>query len=155
MILSIDPGEHNGYALMETGSKKQVVIHKFGTMDRLSFYKWLNEIVPKVGAKHQYPIDLLLIEDWRTRPNEARKGAFDFDRMVAAQVIGAVEFLSVSQGIPLVVQQAAIKPIGYGFLGKPYKAGARGMHQWDAVAHGYYYFVTRKLGLPNSKSPIG
>jgi len=143
-ILSVDPGEHNGYALVNYTGKKEFIVEKFGVMERPFFYRWL------VSNDFPSDIDLFLVEDFKTRPNEAKRGVFDWNQMIAPKVIGALELVSVWREIPLILQQPSIKPVGYGYLGKTYKKGAGNVHHWDAVAHAMYYLVTKRLVVPNS-----
>jgi hypothetical protein len=108
------------------------------------FYEWLEKELP--------PIDLMVVEDFKIRPNEARRGTFDWNQMVAPKVIGALEYVASVLKIPLKLQQPSIKPVGYAYLGKDYKLGKANMHHWDALAHAMYYCVTNRLVIPNSAS---
>lgn len=139
-IFAVDPGESNGWCILEAVNRKACVI-SFGVEKRLDFYSRLEALFSDV--------DRVICEGWLTRPKDAKIGAFDWDSMPAAQVIGALECYSLMRGIPFVIQQPSMKPVGYGFLGKTYKKGAKNVHHWDALAHGMYYLVKQGLAEPN------
>lgn len=138
-VLGVDPGQHNGYAVLEL-KDKIISLLDGGTIERLDFYKRLPEMITS--------IEIIVAEDFRVRPGQARLGAFDFDRMVACQVLGVLEFLTVHSPTELKLQAASIKPVGFGFLGKPYRKGAKNVHHWDAAAHAVYYLVTQHGAVP-------
>lgn len=144
-ILALDPGQHNGYGILRTLENRTIMVERFGVLEKEDFYEQLPDLISENGNK----VDVVVVEDFKTRPNKARVGAFDWSQMVAPKVIGAIEFACHLWVVDMVLQQPAVKPPGYGFLGRDYKQGAKGVHHWDALAHGYYYLVTKKLGLPN------
>jgi hypothetical protein len=146
MILAVDPGQHNGYCLVSYNAGKDFIVEAFGTMEKLLFYRWLQNECPD--------LECLVVEDFKTRPNEARRGVFDWNQMVAPKVIGALEYFAEARQIPIHLQQPAIKPMGYGYLGKTYKKGGKDLHHWDAIAHAMFWLVSKKLVLPNRNSSV-
>jgi hypothetical protein len=139
-ILAVDPGEHNGYAVLTLNDEKRIVDPRIGTLLRLPFYKELSLLVRGVNV--------IVAEDFLVRPRNAKKGDFDWNPVPAAQVIGALEFLATNLAIPIVRQQPSIKPMGYSYVGKKYVKGAKSVHEWDALAHGVYYLVRHHSGEP-------
>lgn len=85
--------------------------------------------------------DIVVCEEFLVRPAKARKGAFDWQDMVAPRVIGAATTLAAKYEKELILQSPAIKPMGYGFANLRYVKGKSGVHIQDAVAHGMYYAV--------------
>lgn len=140
-ILAVDPGESNGWAILDYTAEGGIVPVATGTTRKEEFYKALDE-------KLLDSVNFLVVEDFTVRPNYAKSGAFDWDRMSACQVIGAIHFISTTRAIPMLLQSASVKPVGYGFLGKEYRKGAKNVHHLDAQAHGVYYLVTRLKAKP-------
>lgn len=138
IILGIDPGQTTGWGLLRVEEKKITPINLGETKDTT-----LQEI-----ADYFETADIVVCEDWKTRPKEARKGAFDYDKMIAPQVIGAVRLQSKLHDCRLVMQQASVKPPAYGFSGWEYVKGKKGMHKQDAFAHGVYFAVKHLGALP-------
>jgi hypothetical protein len=144
-ILAVDPGESNGWCLLDLNEDRTVHLVTFGTEKKLVFYRKLRE-----WMQTDYELDAVIAEDFKVRPINAKTGSFDWNRMPAPQVLGVLEFFAQSMTIPFVLQQPSIKPVGYGFLGKPYVKGAKNAHHLDALAHGMYYLVTKHRAIPNS-----
>lgn len=139
-LLCLDPGKTTGVAVLEINDKKPHPIYLDETKDVT-----LTDIAELFRAA-----DLVVCENFLTRPNKARKGAFDWSDMVAPRVIGAATTLSKLYDVPLVLQSPAIKPTGYGFANLKYVRGKQGVHIQDAVAHGMYYAVKHQLCGPVS-----
>jgi hypothetical protein len=142
-ILAVDPGESNGWCILELQPDKRIKLINYGTDKKMDFYSRLSNLTQSIDY------DVIVAEDFKVRPGYAKQGAFDWNRMPAPQVLGVLEFLSVVHKIPFVLQQPSLKPPGYGFLGKPYVKGAKNAHHWDALAHGMFYLVTKQHGIPN------
>jgi hypothetical protein len=152
LILGLDPGKTTGWALFElegfskfgettrpNGNERKLKPINFGECKDTSCL----ELVPMFKQA-----DIIVVEDFLVDPNHARRGSFDYDRMIAPQVIGSIKTLCRQEGKEIELQPASIKPVGYGYLGKKYVKGKKGMHKWDAVAHIYYYAVKHLQALP-------
>lgn len=137
-ILAIDPGGTTGWAYVKLQDRKCVLLQFGKTKDPM-----LKELHPYLDES-----DYFVVEDFQVRPNKAREGAFDWDRMETPKVIGAAEMLADLKGVPLVLQPPSIKPVGYGFAGMKYRKGARGKHTEDAIAHAAYFAVRQLKALP-------
>lgn len=137
-ILAIDPGGTTGWAFVKLQDRKCTLLHFGKTKDPM-----LKELHPFLEKA-----DVFVVEDFHIRPDKARNGAFDWDRMETPKVIGAAEMLADLKDVPLVLQPPSIKPVGYGFAGMKYRKGARGKHTEDAIAHAAYYAVRRLGALP-------
>lgn len=142
-VLGIDPGKTTGYALIHVKDKtinpptkpEDFGWDKGGTVDNV-------ERIIEEG------VDLVVMEDFKVRPDMAKKGHLNFDSMPAPQVIGVVRYLCSKYGVNLVLQPAAIKPVGYGFANMKYVKGKANMHWQDAYCHAVYYVVKNQLARP-------
>lgn len=139
LILGIDPGGTTGIALLSIKDKKATLVEALESKD-LSFIEnnWL-----LIKADH------IICEDFKVRPDMARKGSFDYNNMQTPQIIGSIKTLARLLEKEVVLQQPAIKPIGYGFAHLVYKAGKKGLHIQDAAAHAMYYAVKHNLCQPS------
>ena len=143
-VIGFDPGEMTGVGILEVENKKLVLKHS-STLARMDLYMKLPQLI--AGA------DVVVIEDFKVRPNNARSGSFDWSHLVPVQVIGAIHYASIHAGIPTQFQQPNLKPIGFAYLGKKYVKGAKNVHHLDALAHAAYYLVKNRLALPNETLP--
>jgi hypothetical protein len=141
ILLGIDPGKTTGWGQVEL--KEDRKLHPLGygeTKDESGL-----DLLDLLKSS-----DLIVIESFLVRPKHARGGAFDYDDMVAPRVIGSLQTLCKMNEKKFHMQPASIKPVGYGFLGKEYKRGKKGMHKWDALAHVAYYAVKNLNALPSA-----
>ncbi len=139
-ILGIDPGGTTGWARLEYDPvTKKILPGQVGetkdttALEIFELIKWA---------------DIVVMEDFKVRPDEARKGSFDYNSMIAPQVIGSINTLCQIASKTVVLQQPAVKPVAYGFANRKYVKGAKGQHRWDAQAHGVYYLVKSLGALP-------
>ena len=144
LLLGIDPGKTTGWAVAELGENRRIVPKNFGHSTDPTGLELLEMMKES---------DYIIVEDFLVDPRFARSGAFDYDSMIAPQVIGSIKTLAAQVKKEIVMQPASVKPVGYGFLGKKYKKGKKGMHQWDALAHIYYFAVKKLRALPNEHVP--
>ena len=143
LLLGIDPGKTTGWAQAELGEDRIIKPTNFGeTLDPTGL-----ELLEMMKES-----DYIIVESFLVDPRFARSGAFDYDAMIAPQVIGSLKTLAAQIGKEIAMQPSSVKPVGYGFLGKKYKKGKKGMHRWDALAHVYYYGVKNLRALPNLHS---
>lgn len=138
-VLGIDPGLTTGLALIEIKEKRPKLIEALISKDTSCFeWKWMLE-----------DADVIVCEDFKVRPNKARKGAFDYSSMDTSQIIGSIKTLAKLLDKEIVLQPAAIKPVGFGFAHLEYTPGKKGIHIQDAAAHAMYYAVRHNLCLPS------
>lgn len=104
--------------------------------------EWMDQRSEALGNDH---IDAIICEDWRTRPAEESRHANTWSEQIPARIIGILMHEAWLRNIEFVLQQAAIKPVGYGMAGLTYKKGAKGKHMHDAVAHGVYWYMNKYL----------
>lgn len=144
ILLGIDPGGTTGWAQAELQEDMEIKPINFGESKDITG----QELIPMIDGS-----DIIVVENFLIDPRYARSGAFDYDDMIAPQVIGAIRTLCSQRDKEIVLQPASIKPVGYGYLGKKYRKGKKGMHKWDALAHLYYYAVKHLHALPNRNAP--
>lgn len=127
ILTAIDPGGTTGYARFFHGDPVA-----FGT---LAFGPELWEFIA-----HEIT-DIWVVEDYKIRPATLAKFDHGWNSGETLQVIGAIKYHCHKKGLPEpVLQQPNIKPIGYRLMGKEYVKGKGGMHVYDALAHGRYWF---------------
>lgn len=143
IILGIDPGNTTGLALIEVrgGNKIFPIVWEESKDTTTDSY---SDLILQA--------DVIVLENWRTRPKKARQGAFDWDPMVTSQIIGAIKLQAKREGKILAIQEPYDKPVGYGFSNQVYKPGKKGMHKQDALAHAVFYAVKKLGALPVSPS---
>lgn len=134
--LGIDPGGTTGLALITVNDKRAV----------LSIIRKSKSETLKDARDLFDEADVIICEDWKTRPKEAQEGAFNYSSMSTPRVIGAVQVLA--EGKRFVLQQASIKPVGYGYANMKYVKGKQGMHVEDAIAHVMFFLVSSQLARP-------
>ena len=144
LILGLDPGKTTGWGILELKDKK-LSVHSFGQTKDMTMME----------IKSQFELaDIIVYEGWWTRPNKAKTGAFDWNKMEAPRAIGSIlTMCAILEKPPKAEQQSAIKPVGYGFLGMKYKKGRQGVHDLDALAHAGFYAVTRLKAHPVGVGP--
>lgn len=143
-VIGFDPGKKTGYAIIQIKNKKITPI-KMGVINE-------GPMALKIAQELISLVTHVAIEDFLVRPGKARKGAFDWNDMVAPRVIERLKTLCQLQNVPYVLQQPAIKPVGYGFANQKYQAGKPGTHEADAIAHAVYYAV-KVLGAHPVRRP--
>jgi hypothetical protein len=140
-ILGIDPGKTTGLAviIIDLETKKARIDHAGVSMDITAIeYRDLIENA-----------DVIVVEDFKVRPNKAKGGSFDWSPMETPKVIGSIQTLAALIEKKVVLQQPTVKPMGYGFANMKYVKGKPGTHIQDAAAHAMYYAVRHKLCLPS------
>jgi hypothetical protein len=138
-LIGIDPGKTTGWSCISI-EDKTISPGLFGETKDMT----LVEIQPILNE-----VDIVVYEDWLTRPKHLQRGAFDWDPMYTPRVIGSLKTLCELLGKkPMIVQQPSIKPVGYGFANMKYVAGKKGTHWQDALAHVVYYAVKSGLAIP-------
>lgn len=139
IILGIDPGGATGWATIILEGK----FIKPGLTGVITNFETDDTIDTIIAS-----CDVVVIENFRVRPGHARGGSFDWKTMDTSEIIGAIKRIARKLEKQVVLQEPAIKPAGYGFSGMKYRAGKKGTHWQDALAHAVYYAVTRQNALP-------
>lgn len=138
LVLGLDPGKSTGYALIKVHNRFISPV-EFG-VEKDGQVSVIGELIKQA--------DVVVCEDFKLRPDKARRGVFDYSTMIAPQVIGKVELLCDMSKTDLSKQQPSVKPVAFGFANLPYKAGKKGTHWQDAYAHAVYFAVTRLNAYP-------
>lgn len=144
-ILGVDPGKTTGWARIDVDTETQKIeLGIFGeTRDTT-----LVELIPQIKES-----DIITYEAWLTRPKHLQRGAFDWDPMIAPQVIGSLLTLCKTLEKPRVVkQQPSIKPVGFAMAGLDYSSKKHQPHWKDALAHAVFYAVRSLKALPVRRS---
>lgn len=139
-ILGIDPGKTTGLAVIIIDENKKA---------RLDLAKVSSDVTAIEYNNLLQNADIIVVEDFKVRPNKAKGGSFDWSPMETPKIIGSIETLAALLGKKVVLQQPTVKPMGYGFAHLEYVKGKPGTHIQDAAAHAMYYAVRHKLCLPS------
>lgn len=99
IILSLDPGETTGYAVVEPEGwpKEFPKVHERGV---ISLWRGLRALIER------YHPDVIVAEEYRLYPNKARTQYHD--RILPARVLGVIQYLAEEYGIPHVFQSASV-----------------------------------------------
>lgn len=146
-ILALDPGKNTGWVILSRNEDNEYRISRMGTTrSKEELHEFLATQNPST----------IVAEDYYIRAGKAAGGyAHQWSDGIALRIIGAIEYHATSRAIPLVMQQAAIKPVAAGWTGLPYVKGKKDMHHMDAALHGYYYCIKEGLTKPFSDQKKG
>lgn len=157
--LTVDPGEDTGWALwqgyrlLDCGQEKlwpfgDAVFEALFGME-LDPAGW--DLTASDLGKQFEGLGLIVCEDFRIYPWEARKGSLNWDQVRTARLIGSLTQSARSGRIPFVLQGAKIKE-------RSEAAGAKELfvrpldenrHANDAIRHGVYF-----ISLSRGADPI-
>lgn len=139
-FLSIDPGGTTGFAHFLQEEDEQWRVKTFGEVAKADVYDWIEDTGP----------DLYVVENYRVRPQSISGYSHQWSSGETLRIIGALESRARRIGSPLVLQEPAIKPVGYAHAGLKYVKDKKGMHVQDAIAHGVFYLVKQLKVNPKS-----
>lgn len=130
-LMAVDPGGTTGWAIYDIPSQSPIV---FGEVKGGDFYEWLRDYTPDIST--------WVVEDYFVRP-QGKAGGFQhhWDKGETFRKIGAIEYAAFLQGAEFYLQQPSLKPIAYKHINMEYKKGKKGMHIYDALAHGKLWLV--------------
>jgi hypothetical protein len=137
-VLGLDPGGTTGWASVEA-QKKRLAVLRMGT-SRDATLADLDELFKEA--------DVIVVEDFKVRPKMAVQGKFNWNSMDTTRIIGAAQTLARIHKKKFVLQQPAVKPMGYGYAGLKYVPGKKGTHAQDAIAHACFFLVTKHYASP-------
>ena len=138
-VLWIDPGKSTGWATINIDEDHNISAGLFGVTKDMT----LVEIVDEIRTA-----DVVGYETFLLRPDLAQRGRFNWNDFPPVKVIGSFETLCKLHGKTPVKQNAAQRIPGYAFVGMDYKAGAKGKHWQDALAHAVFYAVRHLGAIP-------
>lgn len=140
--LGIDPGESNGLAAYDESAK--LIWMKTVGLSRLTDFL-SKKVEFATGA-------FFIIEDYMVYPNKAQQHIYS--NLATPRAIGRLEAFAEERGIKIVKQKAAIKSIGYKYIGKkPPTHSDPTSHVQDANVHAVYWLVNN--GIIDPRSLIG
>lgn len=142
LILGIDPGKRTGLGMIKV-IDKTISLHSMKESLDVTCSDYLDLL---------QEADFVVVESFRVRPHEAKRGSFDWDDMVAPRVIGAIEAQLSNLKKKPIYQEPSIKPVGYGFSNQRYVKGKKGQHIQDALAHAVFYAVKNLKANPVKSS---
>ncbi len=124
ITLSVDPGEHVGYALWDgTDCYENVVVSK-------------SEFMQMLAGSYFEGADRVVAEDFALFRGRAQKQAGS--KMPASQVLGALELWCRQRGLWLTKQHSGILSIASKHADRPLPAG-HCPDDLSAYLHGFYY----------------
>lgn len=128
-LMAVDPGATTGWALFTTDSQKPSSV---GECRKEDLYDWLDEY---------NDVEVWVVEDYIIRPPSRKQGGHEhfWDKGDTLRYIGAIQRHAHSTGAEFHKQQASLKPLAYKQMGADYQKGKKGMHIYDAIAHGAHF----------------
>lgn len=131
-LLAFDPGKTTGWALF--------VDNKLTSVGEVGFLDIANFIF-------NMEADMVIVENYRVFSPKIKKGYTNmWSTPVSVEILGMIKMICAQKKIPIKIQEPSIKPIGYGFINKEYVKDKKGMHIFDAIAHGAFYLV-KEMGV--------
>jgi hypothetical protein len=133
--LALDPGETTGWAKFAADGTPL----SYGQFKQHEQLQWLREnITPD--------LTLVIIEDYKNHGWQQQKR---WSRNQTSKNIGSIETVCQFVGVPFVLQPNNIKAIGYKYAGMDGPPSNHAIsHQFDAIAHGYYYLRVNGIMKP-------
>lgn len=142
VYVALDPGETTGWAKFDADGE----IVAYGQYVQMDQVKWLTQNVTD-------SVKTVIVEDYR---NYSWQKQARWSRNQTSKNIGAIEMLCSMRGIPVVLQPANIKVIGYKWAGLGEAPSNHNIsHQYDAVAHGVYWLTTSGIRSASLNNPEG
>lgn len=133
MILAIDPGETNGWAVLDGFGKPL----GFGQGNMEQLYNFCKHFERVYGSEP----GTVVIESYRVLPTARSLKANVGTKLRTVEAIGIIKGFCLEWNCTVVEQEPGIKPIGYKWAGLKPPKNHKYSHQTDALVHGYYYLV--------------
>lgn len=135
--LALDPGETTGWATFD----REGQLIKYGQFKQKEQTKVLTELIHS-------NLQGVICENYK---NFAWKRQKNWSTNQTSKNIGAIEMLCELRQVPLHLQEANIKSIGYLWAGIEPPKNHSISHQFDAYVHGVYFL--RKQGIRKIEVP--
>lgn len=133
--LAIDPGETSGFAQFDSAGE----IKAYGQFPYRKEEDCLQRLI------HEGLL-AVIVEDYKNHPGMRQP---TWSRNITSKTIGKIELLCKMRSISLVLQPNNVRPMGYLYAGLEQPKNHSISHQFDAVAHGWYYLVKNKIRTPD------
>lgn len=133
MLLAIDPGETNGWALFNGEGN----IIEFGQGNIQQLHKYLSNIDEVHGSEPS----TVIIESYRVLPTARSLKANVGTKVRTVESIGIVRSFAMTWNCTIVEQEPGIKKIASMWTGLQPPSNHKYSHQVDAMLHGYYYLI--------------
>lgn len=134
--LAFDPGNTTGWA----GFDKEGNIVEMGSFKAFIDGKYKQN--PKFRELINSNIKHIVVEDYVNYGYTQQKR---WSRNDTSKIIGVIETLAQIEDIPLELQKSSVRGIGYKWMGAEQPSNKAMSHEWDAAAHGVYFFT--KIGI--------
>jgi hypothetical protein len=134
IILSLDPGETTGYAVVEPldWPNQFPIVHERGV---ISLWRGLR------GLIEEHRPDVIVAEEYRLYPNKA-KTQYN-DRIMPARVLGVIQSLAEEYSIPHVFQSASVGKAAR-LPDEVFQRVRTLAHERDALCHAIAYLNAKK-----------
>lgn len=128
--IALDPGETTGWAKFDA----QGEVLEYGQFTQAEQTKWLTEHITE-------SILGVVVEDYMNYDGQKR-----WSKNQTSKNIGAIELLCSMRSVPVYLQPANVKRIGYKWAGLNKAPSNHSIsHQFDAIAHGVYFLTQRGI----------
>lgn len=143
--LVLDPGETTGWALFNFQGKP---IQMGGVEYGAELFDFLQEMVPNFYVVEEY-----MLRTARVGRQQGIKYTKEWDKVITARAIGAIEARARELRREVIFQQPSIKSATAPKYGLPLTGLRSAQHPIDAIIHGYYY-AEKRLGIPPPYNPV-
>jgi hypothetical protein len=131
-LLAIDPGETNGWALLD--KQGELVVNSHGP--QLGQIRGEDNLDDFLLSLDPFP-DVVVIEEYRVNP----KYNHAMSKVHTIQAIGRIKSICRQKGIKAIELRTADKYVGYKFLKTKQPSNHKISHQFDALALGTFWAV--------------
>lgn len=143
MILAIDPGVTNGWAVF-TGDGK---VQEFGQGDLTELYNFCTHFELVFGSEPS----TVIIESYRVLPTARSLKANVGSKLETVEAIGLIKSFALGWNCTVVEQEPGIKKIASMWTGIKVPGNHAESHRFDAMLHGFYFLI--KNGILALEAP--
>ncbi len=146
--ISVDPGETAGWTLWEGETWVDAGMEPLWSFASAVFTAVFedSEVIPLLDdelVSKFHGIQMIVCEDFRLYPFEAKSGALDWDQFRTVRLIGALHLIAKMGGLKFELQPAKIKAEAMAAGAKAFflKPVYENRHANDATMHGVFYIA--------------
>lgn len=143
MILAVDPGKTNGWAVFTGDGKAQGI----GQGDLRQLHNFCTHFERVYGSRPS----LVIIESYRVLPTARSLKANVGSKLETVEAVGIVKGFALEWDATVLEQEPGIKKIASMWTGIKPPGDHSQSHQFDAMLHGFYYLI--KNGVLSVSAP--
>lgn len=144
--LALDPGDTTGWAEFDDAGEPV----GYGQVVEAELTQFLTEHI-----SNNLDLKAVICENFLLYGHKAMAQTNGRARkMGTSKKIGKIELICELRGVPVILQPASNKPIGYMWAGLQPPSNHGISHQFDAVAHGVYYLQNNGIKKPSLRKDV-